>query len=94
MESYSRFTKCIFKGVAILLEIVGHNFLNPFYRRNPRTYFVYTMTAIAILSEINGILYHDLSTKIFCSICLLFCIQVIHNGNLPILQEKTEFESL
>lgn len=76
MESYSRFTRCIFKWEAFLLDLVGHNMLDLNYRRNLNTYLIYALVVVALVAEMYSILYYDLSTKIFCSIGIVLVVQV------------------
>lgn len=77
MESYSRFTRCIYKWEASLLDLVGHNFLINSYRKTTWTYLFYALIASTLIAQLYSVFYYDLFTKIFAAIGTLLTLQVI-----------------
>lgn len=91
MQPYLRFRRCIFEWEATLLNVVGHNILDPNYRRDLVTYSLYILIGISLVSLCYGILYYDLFTKIICLVGLLISIQVMRNLLFKILYPKMNF---
>lgn len=76
MDSYSRFTRCIFQWLSYLLNFCGFDFLDEHYRSTFMTYVAYFFVVALYISEIYTFLYYDELTKIFALTMFVLSIQV------------------
>lgn len=76
MDSYNRFTKCIFKWERFLFRLIGHDVLEAQFRQTPMT-FVFNGTVIAVvIMEFYTFIYYGTFEKIFSLVAFALSVQV------------------
>lgn len=78
MNSFARFTKCIFQWERSLLKFVGHDILAEYFIRNSRSYLVYIVLSSTLVAGIHSILNYGKMSIIFFLFASTMGFQVLH----------------
>lgn len=76
MDAFNRYHKCFHSYIRKLLQIIGHDYFLPNYKRGPLAYIMYSVLVTFLLTNMYTIFYYEPFTVFNAIIFMCLALEV------------------